>query len=130
MKIYKRSLPSAHPNNALTQAVLANICLEKGEYDKAVHEYHQAMKLLETALPADHPDLARSIHNFGLAYERQGNFDKALEYFDQAENIAEQTLSSEHLLIKIINNSKNRIQPNLNVSGMDESELSNLVTYF
>ncbi len=118
IQIYKRSLPSAHPNNSLAQIVLANIYLEKGEYHQAITEYHQAIKLLETALPADHPDLARSIHNLGLAYERQGNIQKAMEYFHQAKNIAERTLSYEHPLINIINNSINRI------SNIDESYIT------
>ncbi len=81
----------------------------KGDYDKALEEYSQAMKLLETALPADHPDLARSIHNIGLTYERQGDLEKAIQYFDQAKDIAQRTLSDEHPFINLINNSRNRI---------------------
>ena len=109
IKIYKRALPSAHPNNALAQVVLANIYLGMADYDAALDKYQQAMKLLETALPADHPDLARSIHNLGLVYERQDNLEKATECFDQASSIAERTLSTEHPLLILIQNSRERI---------------------
>lgn len=109
MKIYGRSLPSAHPNNALAQVVLANIYLSMGEYDAALENYRHALKLLETALPGDHPDLARSIHNLGLVYERQDNLPKATESFDQALSIAQRTLSAQHPLLLLIEKSRERV---------------------
>ena len=109
IRIYKRSLPSAHPNNALAQVILANIYLGMGEYDAALKNYNQAIKLLETALPGDHPDFARSIHNLGLVYERQDNLSEATESYDQALSIAERTLSAEHPLFILIQNSRERI---------------------
>ncbi len=109
IKIYKHSLPSAHPNHALAQISLANVYLCKGEYNAALDQYHRAMRMLETALPSNHPDRARPLHNIGLAYERQGDLEKATNYFNQAANIAEQTLSAEHPLMTLINNSRDRI---------------------
>src|SRR5258708_4595572 len=48
----------------------------KGDYDRAIREYDQAIRLA--------PNLPSTLSNRGLAYAKEGNFDNAIRDFDQA----------------------------------------------
>src|SRR5262245_59675290 len=46
----------------------------KGEYDRAVQDYDQSIKL--------NPNYARAINHRGVAYQKKREYDRAIEYFD------------------------------------------------
>ncbi|TMK10002.1 MAG: tetratricopeptide repeat protein, partial [Alphaproteobacteria bacterium] len=51
-----------------------NAYTAKGEYDRAVQDYDQSIKL--------DPNYARAFNNRGVAYQKKGEYDRAIEDFD------------------------------------------------
>src|SRR5256714_6702428 len=51
-----------------------NAYTAKGEYDRAVQDYDQSIKL--------NPNYARGFNNRGVAYQKKGEYDRAIEDFD------------------------------------------------
>src|ERR1700745_3672698 len=51
-----------------------NAHMAKGEYDRAVEDYDQSIKL--------DPNYARAFNNRGVAYQKKGEYDRAIEDFD------------------------------------------------
>lgn len=49
---------------------------QKGNYDRAIQDYDQAIRL--------NPGFALALNNRGLAYEDKGNYDRAIQDYDQA----------------------------------------------
>src|SRR5215831_10730016 len=48
----------------------------KGEYDLAVQDYDQSIKL--------NPNYAQAFNNRGVAYQKKGEYDRAIEDFDES----------------------------------------------
>lgn len=48
----------------------------KGDYDRAIHDFDQAIRLK--------PDFANAFNNQGIAYDYEGDYDRAIQDFDQA----------------------------------------------
>jgi tetratricopeptide (TPR) repeat protein len=53
-----------------------NAYMTKGEYDRAVQDYDQSIKL--------NPNYARAFNNRGVAYQKKGEYDRAINDFDQS----------------------------------------------
>src|SRR5260221_13541362 len=53
-----------------------NAYTTKGEYDRAVQDYDQSIKL--------DPSYARAFNNRGVAYQKKGEYDRAISDFDEA----------------------------------------------
>ncbi len=53
-----------------------NAYVTKGEYDLAIKDYDEALKLKQ--------DYARALNNRGVAYKKKGDIDRALEDLDQS----------------------------------------------
>src|SRR5215468_9510702 len=49
---------------------------ERGQYDRAIEDYNQAIRL--------NPNHANAFSNRGVAYGRKGDYDRAIENYDQA----------------------------------------------
>ena len=54
---------------------------EKGEYDKAIDAFNQALRLLD---PNDNAHVAAANYNRGTAYEKKREFDKAIADYSEA----------------------------------------------
>jgi tetratricopeptide (TPR) repeat protein len=54
----------------------ANAYYEKGEYDRAIEDYDQAIRL--------NPKHADAFSNRGVAYSRKGDYDRAIENYNEA----------------------------------------------
>ena len=54
----------------------ANAYVMKGEYDLAIKDYNEAIKLV--------PNSASYLNNRGVAYKKKAEYDRALEDFDQS----------------------------------------------
>ena len=48
---------------------------DKGEYDRAIQDYGEAIRL--------NPDFAFAYNNRGIAYRSKGEYDRAIQYFNQ-----------------------------------------------
>ncbi|MGB8618544.1 MAG: tetratricopeptide repeat protein, partial [Pseudolabrys sp.] len=53
-----------------------NAYVAKGEYDRAVQDYDQSIKL--------NPNYSRTFNNRGVAYQKKGEYDLAIKDFDEA----------------------------------------------
>jgi tetratricopeptide (TPR) repeat protein len=56
-----------------------NAYFGKGQYDRAIEDYDQAIRL--------NPNYAFAFHGRGLAYAFKGQYDRAIEDYDQAIRI-------------------------------------------
>ena len=74
-KIYDTILPPGHPKRALPRINLGNVYLTTGQYELALEEYQDALKLQKTLLPHDHPDITRTSHNIAVVHEHQRNIE-------------------------------------------------------
>src|SRR5215510_13623432 len=54
----------------------ANGYYERGQYDRAIEDYNQAIRL--------NPNHANAFSNRGVAYGRKGDYDRAVENYDEA----------------------------------------------
>ena len=54
-----------------------NAYTAKGEYDRAIQDYDQSIKL--------NPNYARAFNNRGVAYQKKGEYDRAIKDFDEVD---------------------------------------------
>src|SRR5262245_66345265 len=59
-----------------------NAYTAKGDYDRAVQDYDQSIKL--------DPNYARAFNNRGVAYQKKGEYDRAIEDFDASIQLNQQ----------------------------------------
>jgi tetratricopeptide (TPR) repeat protein len=63
---------------------LGSVWQDKGEYDKAIAYYEQALTSDLKIFGPGHPSVARDWSNLGSVWRDKGEYDKAIEYFDKA----------------------------------------------
>ena len=68
----------------------------KGEYDRALASYLEALRIRRLQLGKDHLDVAAVIYNSGQTYHQQGHFEKALRYYQEFMRIAIMKLGPNH----------------------------------
>ena len=73
-----------HPIVAERRNNLGTGWSEKGDYDKAIAYYEQALASGLKNYGEDHPDLATRRNNLGAAWSSKGDYDKAIPYYEQA----------------------------------------------
>ena len=56
-----------------------NAYIRKGEYEQAIKDYDEAIKLM--------PNFAKALNNRGVAYQKRADYDRAMQDFDAAINI-------------------------------------------
>ena len=59
-----------------------NAYTTKGEYDRAVQDYDESIKL--------NPNYARAFNNRGVAYQKKGEYDRAIKDFDECIKLRSQ----------------------------------------
>lgn len=69
---------------------------EKGEYDKSLNYYKNALSISEKVLGLAHPSTATTYNNIALVYKDQGEYVKALEYSQKDLAITEKVLGADH----------------------------------
>ena len=68
LEIRKQSLPSNHPDLALSYNNIGAVYYNMGEYSKALSSFEKALEIRKQSLPSNHPDLAKSYNNIGTVY--------------------------------------------------------------
>src|SRR5262249_46460690 len=63
-----------------------NAYTAKGEYDRAIQDYDQSIKL--------DPNYARAFNNRGVAYQTKGEYDRAIDDFDESIKLNPQYASA------------------------------------
>ena len=53
-----------------------NAYVAKGEYDRAIQDYDQSIKLS--------PNYSKAFNNRGVAYQKKGEYDRAIKDFDES----------------------------------------------
>ena len=56
----------------------------KGEVDRAIRYYEQALASDLKTYGEDHPNVATERNNLGSAYDSLGEIDRAIRYYEQA----------------------------------------------
>lgn len=80
IKVYKKHYSLAVNNDG-------QICVEKGEFLKALEYHRESLKIREEI--GDKHDIAESLNNLGAIYYYQGDIRKALELYSKSLNIME-----------------------------------------
>ncbi|MDR0918920.1 MAG: tetratricopeptide repeat protein, partial [Oscillospiraceae bacterium] len=75
---------------------LGYLCIEFGEYDKALEYYFKSLEIKEKVLGKDHPNNATLYNGIGSVYNYKSEYDKALEYYFKALGIFEKVLGKAH----------------------------------
>jgi tetratricopeptide (TPR) repeat protein len=96
IKIYKKTLPSNHPDLAASYNNIGLVYDSRGEYSKALSYYEKDLEISQQSLPPNHPDLAKSYNNIGLVYYNMGEYSKALSYYEKTHEIDKKTLPPTH----------------------------------
>lgn len=68
----------------------------KGEYDRALDYYKNAVIKCETKLGKDHLYTATTYNNIAMVYDSLGEYDKALDFHKKALEIREAKLGKDH----------------------------------
>jgi tetratricopeptide (TPR) repeat protein len=84
LEIYKKTLPSNHPDLAASYNNIGVLYYSMDEYSKALSSYEIALEIRQQSLPANHPDLAISCFNIGLLCEKMGEYPKARSFYERA----------------------------------------------
>jgi tetratricopeptide (TPR) repeat protein len=113
LEIRQQSLPSNHPDLAMSYNNIGNVCKNMGEYSKALSSHEKALEIKQQSLPPNHPDLAASYNNIGLVYYSMGEYSKARSFYERAVNIGQQSLPSNHPNLQIYRNNLEGIKKKL-----------------
>jgi tetratricopeptide (TPR) repeat protein len=71
----RAALPPGHPEIAATLHYLAAVYKAKGEYDRALPLYEEALKIVRKALPPGHPDITTCLNSLVKCYESMGRHE-------------------------------------------------------
>jgi len=96
LEIYKKILPSNHPDLGIVYSNISNVYCNMGEYSKALWSDEKALEIRQQSLPSNHPDLALSYNNIGNVYDGMGEYQKALWAYQKALEIRQQSLPGNH----------------------------------
>ncbi len=76
----------------------------KGDYDRAIEFFNEALKIKLKVLGKEHPDIAGAYNNMGVAYADKGDYDRAIEFFNRALEIYQKVLGEKHPNIAVTYN--------------------------
>jgi tetratricopeptide (TPR) repeat protein len=96
LEIFKKTLPTNHPNLANSYNNIGNVYKDMGEYSKALSCHEKALEIREQSLPSNHPSLANSYNNIGNVYDNMGEYSKALSYYEKDLEISQKLLPPNH----------------------------------
>jgi tetratricopeptide (TPR) repeat protein len=96
LDIYKKTLPSNHPNLAGSYNNIGLVYCNMGEYSKALSYYEKVLEIQQQSFPSNHRNLAASYNNIGAVYYNMGEYSKALSSYEKALEISQQSLPSNH----------------------------------
>jgi tetratricopeptide (TPR) repeat protein len=68
----------------------------KGEYDRALPLYEEALEMKRAALPPGHPSIATSLNNLAGLYKAKGEYDRALPLYEEALEMKRAALPPGH----------------------------------
>ena len=77
-------LTTDYPNAATYRNNLGAAWKAKGNYDKAIEYYENALKSDLNNYGEDHPNVATYRNNLGATWKAKGDYDKAIEYYEMA----------------------------------------------
>ena len=75
---------------------LADLYMDRGEYDKAESLYRRSLQIREKVLGPDHPDVATVLDNLGVLYDSLADYPKAELLLKRALEIRKGSLGSDH----------------------------------
>jgi tetratricopeptide (TPR) repeat protein len=96
IEIYKKTLPSNHPDLGGSYNTIGVVYRKMGEYSKALSFYEKALAIRQQSLPPNHPDLAAFYGNIGGVYGSMYDYSKSLLSHEKALVIQQQSLPSNH----------------------------------
>ncbi|CAF4141088.1 unnamed protein product [Adineta steineri] len=96
LEIRQKTLPSNHPDLAISYSNIGTVYNYMEDYSKALSFYEKALEVKQKSLPSNHSSLATSYSNIGMVYAKIGEYSKALSFYKKTLNIQEKTLPSNH----------------------------------
>ena len=96
LEIFKKVLPTDHPDLASSYNNVGCTYDELGKHEDALEHQLKALEIRKKVLPTDHPDLASSYNNVGCTYDELGKHEDALEHQLKALEIRKKVLPTDH----------------------------------
>jgi tetratricopeptide (TPR) repeat protein len=96
LEIDKETLPSNHPDLAMSYDAIGNAHTDMNDYWTALSFYEEALEIRQQSLSTDHLDLASSYNNIGNVYNNVEEYSKALSYYMKDLAISEKSLPRYH----------------------------------
>ena len=72
------------------------VCNKKGDHDRAIELYKNALNVFEKKLGKDCTETATIYNNLAGVYGDKGDYDRAIEFYEKALKIREQKLGKDH----------------------------------
>lgn len=91
-----QSLPSNDPRLAESYNCIGCIYQKKGDSQRALEYYQQALNSWRNQLNEEHYQIADCLNNMGCVYEIEKKYSQALQCHEQALNIRKKCLSQDH----------------------------------
>ena len=95
LRIEKDTL-GPHPATAVTMSSMGAAYDKKGQNEKAIELFQQALRIYESTVGRMHRHAAEAIFNMSTAYYNMGDFARAEELGLEAEDIYTKTLGKDH----------------------------------
>jgi tetratricopeptide (TPR) repeat protein len=96
LAIRKRTLPSDHPDLAMSYNNIGNVYSTMRMYPKALVSHEKALEIRQQSLPPNHPDLAMSYDSIGSVIYCMNEYSQALPSHKKALKIRQQSLPPNH----------------------------------
>jgi tetratricopeptide (TPR) repeat protein len=113
LAIYQQSLPSNHPDLAISYNNIGLVYDNMSDYPKALSSHEKALAIRQQSLPPNHPDLAMSYNNIGNVYQNMGDYPKALSSHEKALAIKQQSLPPNHPSLAMSYNNIGNVYQNM-----------------
>jgi len=87
LELRRNSLGRNHPRAAKTLQMLANVALRRGDQDRALQLYDDALTVFETSVGSSHPDYGKTLANRGVLKRRAGDLAGARADLSRAAEV-------------------------------------------
>ncbi len=119
---------------------LGNVYYAQGNFDKAIHNYQNTIKVFEVFEKSASPDsaargkrgLSSCFSNIGNVHHSQGAYEKAIEYYHKSIALADQLLSQakENATIRDMKNNLGYCYNNLGIVYYSTNQFEKAIGYY
>lgn len=96
LEIRQKTLPSNHPELALSYSTMGMIYDNMSQYSTALSFYGKSLEIHQKSLPPNHPSFIFSYNSMAKIFEKMREYSKSLSFHKKAIEICKETLPPNH----------------------------------